>query len=103
MKYVLLSILTLTSVQGFARIPFEKLNCEVNTFGSQRMKIQHVRTVTDTISYNGNELYVEFKDTGAQSLTLWLNGYSSEIYEPKESLYVLQAPNGVNIQCMVEE
>ncbi len=48
------------------------------------------------VSFYPGTLYEE-----QQVLTMELNSYSTKVYDPKESLYVLEAPNGVKIQCSI--
>lgn len=111
MKSALLAIVFLASGSAFAKIPSKKVKCIADTNGWQRINLvvkpgfttQHPKTAkTD---YNGNKIIVAFyagtQYEGQQVLTMELNGYSTKVYDPKESLYILEAPTGVKIQCAI--
>lgn len=112
MKTAFLAVVFLACGTAFASIPFEKVKCEADTNGGQRINLsvkpgyasQH--TEADKTDYNGNSILVAFYAGTAneeqQALTMELNGYSTKVYDPKESLYILEAPNGVKIQCYFE-
>lgn len=113
MKTALLAIVFLASGTAFAKIPFEKVKCIADTNGSQRINLevkpgyttQHPES--NKTDYNGNKIIVAFyagtQYEGQQALTMELNGYSTKVYDPKESLYILEAPTGVKIQCYIEQ
>ena len=58
------------------------------------------------IDYKGNKISVGFAPGDEfepqQMLVLDLNGFTSRTYDPKPSLYMLETPNGVRIQCFIK-
>lgn len=112
LKIGVLALSLLTSMSAFAgAISFNKLKCVADTGGSQRIDVAVKRTMgsapEEKIDYNGNKIAVGFFEgdqyEGQQVLTMELNGYSTKVYDPKKSLYILEAPNMVKIQCYIEQ
>jgi hypothetical protein len=111
MKIGVLAAALFTSYSAFAgAISFDKLKCVADTGGSQRIDVAAKRTMGSApdqkINYNGNTVAVGFFEgdqfEGQQVLNMELNGFQSKVYDPKKSLYILEAPNMVKIQCYIE-
>lgn len=112
MKLKILTLSLLTSMSAFASdISIDKLKCIADAGGSQQIDIPVKLTMgsapNEKINYNENKVAVGFfpgnKYEGQQVLIMELNGFQSKVYNPKKSLYVLEAPNSVKVQCYIEE
>ncbi len=112
LKYGIFALIFSTGISVFAgSISFSKLKCVADTGGTKRIDVAAVKTMGSApdkkIIYNGNSVAVGFYEgdqyEGQQILTMELNGFQSKIYDPKNALYVLEAPNAVKIQCFIEQ
>lgn len=111
-KIAMVAFSMLAGTSAFAqKIPFEKVKCIADTNGSQRIDLEVKPGFTtqqpSKVDYNGNKIVVAFYAgdpyESQQVLTMELNGYSTKVYDPKKSLYILEAPTGVKIQCYIEQ
>lgn len=106
---ITLALLSLSSVSS-AKIPFSKVNCQVDTDGSsiQKLPLKPGYTVqyTKKYNYNGHKVLAAFYEgdeyESQQILTMELDGVTSKIYGPRETLHTLENSSGIRIQCFFE-
>jgi hypothetical protein len=86
------------------------LSCSVSKLGSDRVDVSVKETMglppEDKVNYKGHKIAVGFKSgsqfEGQEVLAMELNGYVSQVYDPKKSLYKLSTPDYVELQCYLD-
>ncbi len=92
------------------KLQMEKIKCLVDQNGSDRINLLLQQTMGSApeskTTYKGHRVAVGFfpgdPSEGQQVLVLELDGMSSKIYDPQHSLFVLESPSGIKVQCFVE-
>ncbi|HRO66004.1 MAG TPA: hypothetical protein PL182_00415 [Pseudobdellovibrionaceae bacterium] len=106
MKYLIaLTVGLLMTTSAFA-LSIEEIICQADTGGTKRMPVSPTMTMgvpEEKIDYYGHTVSVGFNPgffgENQQVLTLELDGYVSQVFNPGYQYYVLEAPKGVKIQC----
>ncbi|MGZ3772601.1 MAG: hypothetical protein ACXVCY_10540 [Pseudobdellovibrionaceae bacterium] len=106
-KVAIMSLLLFQGFHAFAgRISMNQIKCVADNNGGQRINLEVPATSgleQKAVEYNGHKVNVGFYPgdpwEAQQILTMRLDGYQTRVYDPKESLYMLEARDGVKIQC----
>ena len=122
MKFIVYLVICLSTSVAFAKgadkkaarkpssekLTLESLKCSVDGGGADRVDVpvqSGVGQLSKFTNHKGHKVAVGFfrgdEFESQQLLELTLDGSTSSIYDPKESLYILTNEKGVRLQCYV--